>query len=623
MKTPCGTGSVLLIIVCGLLFATSASAKTEAHPPSVNGEVALELSASKGDSPSFGRLKAMSGVWRHEYLKTYLPGYLFRADMSFCPYDETEDEAAGSFQQGEINCARRCGMGEKNLAAGFLPEALAEYMTAAEKGCPYTVQGCRARVGMMKADLAMGRLDEARRLFLRLSRKYDVADDDLFKLVGGILAAIDEHYDQALHGFTKAGTNWHLVANVEGIAAYTLMQVGRYEDARNVFRVTMHSPWTAVRDFGVLGLADCTLALGKWGEAEPLYESLVKEKSPLGLLGMAEFKTRQGKLKEAREILEKLLVSSGRDTWKGIALTYLMSLNAKPEQWAESLLLAEGGKGLVLPMYWRNALDMRTAEALGNGIRSLWQRDAHEELLILAEKWRGHQKALRQEVQLLIGQAYEQAGLKSAALEVYSRLSEDPEALFHGARLAWKCGEYQTAQTLLEKYLDTKSGDRRNDARLLLACVHARQNRLDEAKRSLRGMGRVEDPAILIALASVEASMGMEDLAIDHLQTALEDAVISDEEREHLLYLLAQLNYQQGRFHKALRCFRLAAGRDGSEPAIMAEPMEVLCLARIGKPGDARTLLGKIPKDEESNLVGEILDAEDLLERLRKKGYGY
>lgn len=257
------------------------------------------------------------------------------------------------------------------------------------------------------------------------------------------------------------------------------------------------------------------------------------------------------------------------------------------------------------------------------GIQRLWQEDAHEELLMLAEKWRDHQGSLRQEVQLLIGQAYEEAGLKGAALAVYSRLSEDPEALFHGARLAWRCGEYPVARTLLERFLGTKTEERRNDARLLLACVHARQNRLAEAKRCLRGIGRIDDPSMLITLAKVEASMGMEALAIEHLETAMEKAVFSEEKRRHLLHLLAQLNYRQGRFQEALQCFRQARVGDGGEPDPSAEPMEALCLARTGSPGEARTLLGRMPKDEESNVVGEILDADHLIGRLRGKGYGY
>ena len=600
------TRSLLLITLCGLLLLA---------PPPAWGDAS---------APSFTpALEPLSEAWRETYVKTYLSGYLFREDVSFSPYDEDGEEEGDPVHAGEIDCGRRCRAGEQNLAAGFLPEALAEYMTAGEKGCPYVVQGCRPMVGMLKADLAMGRFSEATRLFLRLSRKHDVGEDKLFTLIEGILAAFDQDFDQALERFTEAGTNWHLTPNVEGIAGYVLFRKHRYEDARNVFRVVMHSPWAGVRDFGVLGLADCTLALGGWVEAEPLYKSLADDKSPLGWLGLAEFNIRQGKMIDARKHLNILVSSSNRDYWKGVGLAYLMFLRAQPEEWAETIQLAERARGLVLTPYWADVVREKTVEAMEGGIESLWERKAHEELLILAEEWRSHQADLSQKVQFLIGKAYEQAGLKSAALQVYGRLSSDPDALFQGARLAWRCEEYDEAKALLEKYLDSTDQKHRNNAKLLLACVYARQNRLDQAKEALRGMGRIEDPSMLIALGSVEASMGMRDLAIDHLQIGLEGAVISEEERQHLLYLLGELNYQQGRFQEALRCFRLAGGGEGVEQAISTEPMEVLCLARIDKTGEAHTLLGKTPKDQETDLVKEILDAEDLFRSLRREGYGF
>jgi len=623
MTKGCRPGSLVLITLCGLLLLGTPLAWSDASDPSFAARSVGEPSLNPGKGPSFTTLEPLSEAWREAYVKTHLSGYLFREDVSFSPYDEDEAEVGDPLHEGEVNCGRRCRAGEQNLAAGFLPEALAEYMTAAEKGCPYAVQGCRPLVGILKADLAMGRFDEATRLFLRLSRKHDVTEDDLFTLIGGILAAFDQDFDQALARFTSVGSSWHLIENVEGIAGHVLFRKHRYEDARNVFRVVMHSPWAAVREFGVLGLADCSLALGGWVEAEPLYESLAGEKSPLGWLGVAEFRIRQGKLKDARKHLNMLVSSTHRDYWKGVGLAYLMSLRSQPEEWAESLQLAERARGLVLPPYWAGVIRERTVEAMEGGIESLWEGKAHQELLILAEEWRTHQADLSQKVQLLIGKAYEGANLKSAALRVYSRLSSNPEALFQGARLAWRCENYIEARDLLEKYLDSTGQEHRDDAKLLLACVYARQNRLDRAKEALRRIGRIENSSMLIALGSVEASMGMRDLAIEHLQTALDGAAISEEERQHLLYLLAELNYQQARFHEALRCFRLAGNGAEMDQGGATDSMEVLCLARIDKVDDALALLGKTPKDQETDMVEEILDTEDLLRILRRDGYGF
>ena len=496
-------------------------------------------------------------------------------------------------------------------------------MTVVEKGCPYTLQGCRPRVGMLKAELAMGRFAEARSQRLRLSEREGAEERDLLILIDGILAALDQDFDRALDLFTRAGAEWHLCRNLEGIAGYVLFRHQRYEDARNVFRVAMHSPWSAVREFGVLGLAECQLALGQWAEAEPLYESLAGTGSPLGSVGLAEFQVRQGKLKEARATLTDLAASANQDYWKGVALAYLMSLRSEPGEWAESLLLAQRAQALVLSEVWAETLSRMTLRAVECGIRSLWKNDAHEELLILAEKWRRYQNELPPDTQMFIGKAYEEAGLYAAALEVYSRLSSDPNALFRGARLAWRCGKHREAQTLLEAYLSSDGKTHKSDAKLLLACVYARRNRLERAKECLRGMGSIRDPSLWIALGEVEASMGMVDLAIDHLKTALGEASISETERRHLLYTLGALNYRRGSYKEALRYFRLGKEGEKSGQGVVTEPIEILCLARLDKLESARAQLEALSTGPESDVVKGILDAEDLTRSLQRHGYAF
>ena len=625
-----GTVRFLLIALWGLscVLHPPAAAGRDAPAPS-RGFLAITRAAA-AQARSFEWLKPLSDAWREEYVKTYLTGYLFRENVSYCPYDAPDKDLAAEGgapasetrgPSGGIDCGRRCRMGERNLAAGYLPEALAEYMTAAEKGCPYETEGCRPAVGMLKADLAMGRFSEAQSLFHRLRAEHDTSRDDVLILIEGVLAALDRHYESALQCFTRAGGAWHLCANLEDIAGYALFRRARYEDARNVFRVAMHSPWRTVRDFGVLGLADSTLALGLWVEAEPLYASLAKDRSPIGLLGQAEFLLKQGKLGDARKDLSDLVASADRDYWKGVGLTYLMSMTPRPAQWAETLRLAEQAKALVLQPYWAEQLRKRTVQALEAGIRSLWAGNAHDKLLILAEAWRRYQPDLRQDAQLLIGRSYEEAALHDAALEVYGRLSSIPDALFRGARLAWKCGKYADARALLEKYLATKDKGHRNEAKILLACVYARNHRLDLARKYLRGAGRVQDPSLLIALGKVEASMGMRDLAIQHLRSALVDATISGAERRHLFYILAGLNYQLGRFKEARNYFRMAAAGDKGEGEGGADPMEVLCIAHLDELAAARTALGKLPKDSDTDVVAQILDTRDLFKALRREGH--
>jgi tetratricopeptide (TPR) repeat protein len=243
--------------------------------------------------------------------------------------------------------------------------------------------------------------------------------------------------------------------------------------------------------------------------------------------------------------------------------------------------------------------------------------------LILAEKWRRYQNDLLPDTQLFIGKAYDEAGLYRAALEVYSRLASDPNTLFRGARLAWKCGEYQKAQTLLEAYLASRGKSYKNDAKLLLACVYARRNRLEQAKECLRGMGPIRDPSLWVVLGEVEASMGMVDLAIDHLQTALAEASIPETERRHLLYTLGALNYKRGSYREALRYFRLAKEGEAPGQGIMTEPIEILCLARLDKLELARGQLEGLPKGQEADVVKEILDADELGRNLQRDGYAF
>jgi len=629
----CGGLGFQWLAVCGLLLFIGPPAWGESEVFTRVGSASLKTTGNPGEDRSFPHLEALGAAWRQDYLRTYLPGHLFRENVSYCPYDENHEEAlemetAGAqtsdpLDEGKIDCAKRCRLGDQYLAAGFLPEALAQYVTVVEKGCPYTLQGCRPRVGMLKAELAMGRFSEARSQRLRLSQSESAEERELLILIDGIFAALDRDFDRALDLFTQAGADWHLCRNLEGIAGYVLFRHQRYEDARNVFRVAMHSPWAAVREFGVLGLAECHLALGQWAEAEPLYESLAGTGSPLGLIGVAEFLVRQGKLKEARENLTALAASANQDYWKGVALAYLMSLRSEPEEWAETLLLAQRAQALVLSEAWAETLSRMVLKAVESGIGSLWESGAHVELLILAEKWRRYQNDLPPDTQLFIGKAYEEAGLVRAALEVYSRLSSDPNALFRGARLAWRCGKYQEAQALLEAYLSSDPKTHKSDAKLLLACVYARRNRLERAKECLRGMGSIRDPSLWIALGEVEISMGMVDLAIDHLKTALREASISETQRRHLLCILGVLNYRRGSYKQALRYFRL--GKDGqkSGQGVLTEPIEILCLARLDKLESARAQLEELPKGPEADVVEGILDAEDLTRSLQRNGYAF
>jgi tetratricopeptide (TPR) repeat protein len=472
---------------------------------------------------------------------------------------------------------------------------------------------------MLKASVAMGRFLEAKRQLARLSEEADPEDEKLLTLIDGILCALDQDYDRALHRFTQAGADWHLCQNLEGILGYVLYVHHRYEDARNVYRVAMHSPWKALRDFGVLGVADATLALGQWTEAEPLYESLAATGSDLGRLGLAQFRVRQGKLEEARKLLTEFAATTEQDYWKGVALISLMTLRTDSEQWAASLRLSESAQALVLSREWADLLRQLTVQALQVGIEDSLQTGSHVELLILAEKWRRYHEGLPPSTQLLIGRAYQEAGLYTSALEIFKRLSADPDALFLGGRLAWKCGKYEEAQQYLEGYLKGAGNRYESDARVLLACVYALRNRLDLARESLRGVSKLRDPSLWANLGEVEASIGIGSVAIDHLQKALREAVISEGERRHLLHVLGELHYRKGNFKEAQRCFQLAREAQGTGKGVPVEPIEALCLLRQNELEAARRQLSAAVTGQEADLVKGILLAEDLVRSLQRE----
>jgi hypothetical protein len=136
-------------------------------------------------------------------------------------------------------------------------------------------------------------------------------------------------------------------------------------------------------------------------------------------------------------------------------------------------------------------------------------------------------------------------------------------------------------------------------------------------------MGSIRDPSLWIALGEVEASMGMVDLAIDHLETALGEASISETQRRHLLYTLGALNYRRGSYKQALRYFRL--GKEGEKPGqgVATEPIEILCMARLDKLESARAQLEALPQGSEADIIEEILDAEDLTRSLQENGYAF
>jgi hypothetical protein len=67
----------------------------------------------------------------------------------------------------------------------------------------------------------------------------------------------------------------------------------------------------------------------------------------------------------------------------------------------------------------------------------------------------------------------------------------------------------------------------------------------------------------------------------------------------------------------------MAKSRAGVGQELLAGPMEILCLMRLGKVSQARGQLEKLPKGEDTDLVKEILNAGDMIRSLSNDGYAF
>ncbi len=603
-----------------LVLSAEARGEGEGRPP---GDAARENGLrSSAWREKIDWLVPLAAAWRGEYMRTYLPGYLFRKETGFSPYAENgaagvpspESAAEEGTGWGGTECLEACRLGERYLEAGFLPEAFARFKTAADQGCTARGTDCRPLVGLLKVCLAMGRLEETSRLLVRLQYGGSTSSDPLFVLVDGLVAGFRGDYRRSLARLDEARKAWHLCPNMEGIAGRVLFMNRRYDDARNVFRVARHARWRVVRQYGTLGVADSLRAVGRWAEAEALYEGLAETGTPLGILGLAEFRLHQGKTQAAEKALEELERGVEEDYWKGIAVVYRMSLATEDERWRDSLRIAEDARGLVLPSFWAGTLGKRIVKPLNRGIEALWSKERFRDLVILAEHWRGYRRALPPASRVLIARAYEKVGLTNAALQAYSEVTVVPEALWRGAKLAWREGRYERAEGLLREYLAVGPREARSDAKALLASILARDGRIDEAGAALRGIREVRDPWALQALSEVEASLGKPALAYEHLKAALAVGGLPERDRPHLLYRLGELAYRMGDPAEALRTFRLCR-REGEAlgEEIFTAPMEALCLIRTGKAGLPADTRNRLAAGTVGEAVQEIAAVEELV----------
>lgn len=570
-------------------------------------------------------MEPLSISWREQVAALHLPSHLFRADSAL--RDAASVGGEGSYPSAspegdaQASCRELCEMGDESLAAGLLPEALSHYKRAADLGCPGGENEDDPRLGLLKADLAMGRFRDARLVLAELSARGGEDSDPLLRVAQAVLSSFEGGFHRASELFEETVPHWHLCRNVEGIAGLALAREGRYREARNVFRVARHSPWKDLKDFGALGLADCYWALDQCQEAEGLYEGLAAGGSPLGWLALAELRVRQGDYDGAVAALGMVRSSTGHDYWRGVALAYLLSLRLQQEQWASALEAAEEDRAIVLREPWARYVEEKIVEALTAETGRLWEAGSQEDIPLLVHRWPAYLQKLPFSAQVRLAKSYESLAMNRSAADLYSRFTADPGGLVQGARLACRVGEYETAEAMLKGCFETGDPRLREEAKMLDVIVLFHLNRPDAARQRLREIGDSGDPLLLAEVAGVEESLGEVQGAIRRYRAALETSGASDLQRTRLLRRIAGLYYEQGDYANALACVGQALGTVDPAAAKGSEPVEVLSLLKLDRRELAKPKVEGLQGGLTAKIVQEIVAADELTTALQRKGY--
>jgi len=207
--------------------------------------------------------------WRQEHINTYIRGYLFRKEPELRGEDKSSltglganissAPRSGSYMWPKQQAQETCQMGGNYLALGLLPEAIMQYNEITMKETSGTEERICAEFGLVKTNIAMGRLEEAKEAFNRLAKRKYLHQKPIFILLDGMLSFFDGNIERASRLFTEQGAYWYLCPNIDSLAAFSLLAKEKYADAVNVFQRVKESNWQEVQDFGNLGLADALL----------------------------------------------------------------------------------------------------------------------------------------------------------------------------------------------------------------------------------------------------------------------------------------------------------------------------------------------------------------------------
>ena len=576
-------------------------------------------------------LEPSCSVWRQEYLRMHLAAYLFRkspdAAGAVGPGDAqpvAAEEALHDRPQtpgSEALWEELYGSGERYLAAGFLTEAMGEYERSMRPVGLSAEQRLLSRVGLIKANIGMGRLEEANRGFQELSGEGS-REEPAVALVEAILACFAQDFERASALLGRHVASWRLVPNLEVLVGYSLLRLQRYEEAGRIFQIAAQSGWKPIRDFALLGLSDSLQATGRCKEAESSFASVSQDESPAAILGVAELGMRAGDLERAGGELKRLISCASNDYWKGIAYTYLLALKHRQGKRAEWLQTAREARGLALTPEWERHVREQRVRALEESLSELAKEGSPEDILLLAGQSGDVRPFLSTEAQRVIREAYERLGFMAPDSGVSKgEPQEDPGAQLRAARMAWMNEQVETAWELLGQYEKKGSQVDLNEARLLRACLLFQLGNLDGASKCLEGSREGVSIEVLLGVAKVESRLRMFGEAAADFGAALEKGLASQDERRHVHRRMAELSYRQGKFAEAAHHAEMAEEKSSAGAGRAPEPVGILARVRLGQLEPANQQAGQMPSGPDAVVIREIMEVQNLVEALQRNGY--
>ncbi|NIO04459.1 MAG: DUF1049 domain-containing protein [Proteobacteria bacterium] len=266
-----------------------------------------------------------------------------------------------------------------------------------------------------------------------------------------------------------------------------------------------------------LDLADVLLEGKEYQEASDRYHHVfsMEPENIRGILGIAASSEGSGNFSEAEFYYARVL-----EMEKGnpVALRALFAAQKAQKKWQDAMetLRILKKEGHV------------SAEGFDNALAVLWYEQGmkHEESGDLKGSISSFEKSLKEKSEFLpallsLGEAYIRDGSPDRAIKTWENALLEKFQLPLARALENYLIEHEGEKALIQFY--KKASSRNEFARLLLAKLYLRLDRVEEAETEISGMPDVEgSPSALILLAQIEKKRLNEALANQHYRLAME-----------------------------------------------------------------------------------------------------